>query len=589
MQIFLLGGLSILIDGSPIVEIPTQKTRGLLAYLAMEAGRPIRRDVIAELLWSGQPRGVARTNLRQALKNLRKWIGDDIRSSPIIHASRDTIEFASSKAYQLDVRRFQDLIGEVRSHNHASLVACEECGQNLREAIAGYQGDFLGDFYLADSREFEEWATVLREALRHQLCFALEALVDIAIEQDALEKATSYAGTLVSMDPWNEAKHRMLMRLLASTRRQSEALRQYDACRKILREEFETEPSAATVELYNQIKNGVFEGASAVEEAGTFFSRSQRDLKTWRWVPILLLGAVALAVVVSALNGRRLSGSPDPPTQSLTGTPSPFPNNEQLGEFFSFSPDNERALLEAIYYALDGDTWDRADDWITNASHCEWYGVDCFAGSVTGLLLPDNNLSGEIPAEIGSLRNLVNLDLTHNQIEGEVPEEIYNLLSLEALLLSENTWLGGEISPKIGQLRSLTDLSLSSTQFEGTIPVDIGNLSMLYTLDLANTLLTGEIPEAIGSLHQLGSIDLSRNRLSGTIPETFGQLGNLWYLAVGEGNNNLSGPLPMELINLQKLQGFVYHQTNLCEPQDIEFQDWLAGIDNLWRTGIPCP
>ena len=45
----------------------------------------------------------------------------------------------------------------------------------------------------------------------------------------------------------------------------------------------------------------------------------------------------------------------------------------------------------------------------------------------------------------------------------------------------------------------------------------------------------------------------------------------------------------MELTNLQKLMTFFYGQTRLCEPQDEVFQTWLAGIENVYRTWIPCP
>ena len=42
------------------------------------------------------------------------------------------------------------------------------------------------------------------------------------------------------------------------------------------------------------------------------------------------------------------------------------------------------------------------------------------------MYLHDNQLTGEIPSEIGNLTNLTQLYLNINQLTGEIPEEICN-------------------------------------------------------------------------------------------------------------------------------------------------------------------
>ena len=51
--------------------------------------------------------------------------------------------------------------------------------------------------------------------------------------------------------------------------------------------------------------------------------------------------------------------------------------------------------------------------------------------------------------------------------------------------------------------------------------------------------------------------------------------------------NPLSGPLPTSLTNLS-LSTFFFDDTDLCEPANPIFQQWLAGITNLQRTKT-CP
>ena len=49
---------------------------------------------------------------------------------------------------------------------------------------------------------------------------------------------------------------------------------------------------------------------------------------------------------------------------------------------------------------------------------------------ITNLNLYDNQLTGEIPPEIGDLTNLSNLNLSSNQLSGEIPPEIGKITNL---------------------------------------------------------------------------------------------------------------------------------------------------------------
>ena len=57
------------------IALPSRKAQALLAYLALPAGRPHRRDKLASLLWADRGDTAARHNLRQALSLIAKAIG----------------------------------------------------------------------------------------------------------------------------------------------------------------------------------------------------------------------------------------------------------------------------------------------------------------------------------------------------------------------------------------------------------------------------------------------------------------------------------------------------------------------------------
>ena len=206
--------------------------------------------------------------------------------------------------------------------------------------------------------------------------------------------------------------------------------------------------------------------------------------------------------------------------------------------------------------------------------------------NLTSLLLGGNQLSDGIPPELGSLTDLRTLSLGSNQLSGSIPPELGNLTNLRGLYLYNNQ-LSGSIPSQLGSLANLTQLSLDNNQLSDSIPPELGNLSNLTDLYLYNNQLSGNIPVQLGNLINLDILSLYNNQLSGDIPPELGNLTDLRGLYL-HNNSQLSGALPHSLTNLTKLDGFYFYNTDLCEPDDAEFQAWLASISNLQSTGVTC-
>ena len=137
--------------------------------------------------------------------------------------------------------------------------------------------------------------------------------------------------------------------------------------------------------------------------------------------------------------------------------------------------------------------------------------------SLEGLQLHDNQLAGEIPAELGSLTNLKDLGLHYNYLTGGILAELGDLTSLTVLYLHGNQLTGG-IPEELGSLTSLEGLYLFSNQLTGEIPAELGDLTNLVWLGLNDNQLTGEIPAELGDLSRLWRLYLSSNQLTGCIP-----------------------------------------------------------------------
>jgi photosystem II stability/assembly factor-like uncharacterized protein len=225
------------------------------------------------------------------------------------------------------------------------------------------------------------------------------------------------------------------------------------------------------------------------------------------------------------------------------------------------------ALL-AFYTATNGDGWTTKTGWLgpNDATVGTWFGVVVENGRVVQINLPNNNLSGTLPAQLADLTALRFLILGPdqppftNQIGGTIPSGIGNLTDLIRLNLQFNTFTGS-IPSELSNLPALVRLELSANQLSGAIPSALGNLSTLQFLALGSNSLTGAIPSELGQLTALTSISLAANQLSGSIPVSLGNLSQLISLQLQL--NQLSGSLPIELSNLTALRNFYFNNNQL--------------------------
>ena len=254
LSIFLLGPLEVRLDGEPLSGFEYNKVRALLAYLAVEAGRPQARASLCDLLWPEMPENAARQNLSQALSQLRKVLGDKQAATPYLLTNIESVQLNPAAPVDVDAARFTALISHAETHPHRAWHLCSPCAEKLRQAVSLYHGDFLAHFYVSDSVGFEEWAVLLRERLRQQMLSALERLTRYFEWRGAHDQAVEIARTHVEMEPWRDTSHRELMRLLALSGQHSAALAQYAHLKRTLKAELDLEPEPETTELIEKIR-----------------------------------------------------------------------------------------------------------------------------------------------------------------------------------------------------------------------------------------------------------------------------------------------------------------------------------------------
>ena len=163
LSLGVLGSLQVLLDDTPVTTLESDKVCALLVYLAVEADRPHRRESLVGLLWPDSPEQVARHNLRQALFNMRQALGDHTATPPYLLISRDAIQFNRASDFSLDLAQFNTILQACKEDRGRSSEDPSVRAVRLEEAVKLYRGEFLQDFFLEDSAEFEQWALVQRE------------------------------------------------------------------------------------------------------------------------------------------------------------------------------------------------------------------------------------------------------------------------------------------------------------------------------------------------------------------------------------------------------------------------------------------
>ena len=299
----------------------------------------------------------------------------------------------------------------------------------------------------------------------------------------------------------------------------------------------------------------------------------------------------------------------------------------------------DREALVALYNATGGDNWYRNQNWLSDLPLFTWEGVETDGeGRVTALRLSENNLTREIPPELGSLSNLALLALWANWLSGEIPPELGNLTNLRIVYLPENQLTGCIPGSLLSQL-NIENSTLGGLPFCGAVPyptpirgtptpapaasptptvrptsaptpyptltpdaiMDREALVALYNATggdnwRRNDNWLSDLPlftwEGVGTDDEgrVGTLYLRDNRLSGDIPSELGNLENLVLLDLAQ--NQLSGEIPSDLGGLTNLTSLDLFWNNLSgeippELGSLSNLEWLDLSRNELSGAIP--
>jgi predicted ATPase/DNA-binding SARP family transcriptional activator/class 3 adenylate cyclase len=261
----LLGGFR-LTGPDGVVDLPSKKLAGLLAYLACTAPQPQPRDRLMTLFWGSHFDAQAKQNLRQALTRLRKVLGPDALESD------GEVVGLNTAAVRCDVSRFEALLRE-------------DSREALSAAADLYRGRLIDDIAVSEEG-WNEWLTAERERLLELALGAMMRVGEQELAAGRAEQALKAGRRAIALNNMREDAHRLLLKALAATGRKAEALKHYQDLVALLKRELNTEPDAATKSLVGQL--GSMQPSGSINEAKS--PPPQPDRPTTAPSPIPIVG-----------------------------------------------------------------------------------------------------------------------------------------------------------------------------------------------------------------------------------------------------------------------------------------------------------
>ena len=240
-----LGPMDLTVAGQRVLRWNSLKARTVFQYLVLQMGRPVRREVLMELMWPDHTLASARNNLNAALYSLRSTLAQHGRDdqyilyqdgcylpNPELTWWIDRTEFLAAVQHAESARRE----GDSRRAIHVYLQAVRLYRGPL------FEDDGDSDWYLPEQRR-----------LTDLYLQALEGLTEMHIDLGDLGAAVQFGQLALSADQCYEAVHRLLMRCYALQHQQQLVSRQYQLCCAALRDELGVSPGADTMQLFRSL------------------------------------------------------------------------------------------------------------------------------------------------------------------------------------------------------------------------------------------------------------------------------------------------------------------------------------------------
>lgn len=229
----------------------TQKIKYLLAYLAAAAGRRVSEDELLEEFWP-ETRGPSKRNLYVATTELRRVLRPNPQAKEIDYIVRERGALFLNlqlpvwhDASDCELAAEKAAAAEKQGDQEGSLT-------HYRKVATLCTGPYLEGCY-------QEWAVRRRSSWDERALRAYTALAQHALAHKQPQEALDFSSRALEVDPGSQQGHLFKLRSHLQLRQPEAVIRHFEATEKLLRKEYELEPTIEMVEVYTRARHGMFD------------------------------------------------------------------------------------------------------------------------------------------------------------------------------------------------------------------------------------------------------------------------------------------------------------------------------------------
>lgn len=220
-EVTLLGIPGVCRDREP-VRFPYRKAEGIFYYLCVE--KHTNRDELVSLFWGSGDEASGRKNLRQALFQLRKLLGEEV----IVLQGRNDLKLNQ----RVEIKTDWDMPDR-------DFSLCQD--------------RFLDFFYLKDCPEFEEWVEEKRNQQISRILREIKIQLGEAVPAQNPEKIRLLIEAWNHWSPWDEEMVLAGMRLYGQAEKHDWGVKLYQEYARRLKEDLDEDPSHQAEVLFQTL------------------------------------------------------------------------------------------------------------------------------------------------------------------------------------------------------------------------------------------------------------------------------------------------------------------------------------------------
>src|SRR5690625_4514704 len=223
--------IQLLVNGrAPDLGGVRPRARALLRFLAVHAGRPVHRELIADALWGDLDPAAAMHNLQVSVSALRAALEPGVpgRHSRVVVRDGESYMLALGPGSRCDVTEVDDALAAAARAARRRDVAGQRSA--LQTALAAYTGELLPEEGPAD------WLVPTRERYRTRVAEAAALLAELLLAAGDHAEAVRAAQRSVEIDEYRDDAWRTLIAALQTAGEPAAAARAARSYSRVLDE-----------------------------------------------------------------------------------------------------------------------------------------------------------------------------------------------------------------------------------------------------------------------------------------------------------------------------------------------------------------